>query len=104
MSDCEDPDCGEHIKCKNCGDTTNHCPDYFPRELDGYCPSCAVDGMEAGVLPKPDKAAMLEYILGAIANRLGEGIALKGSADPGWKPVGPASETGQAFVVTQCLN
>ena len=104
MSDCTDPNCGEHINCVRCGDTTNHAPDYFPPELDGYCPECAVNGMEAGWLPKPNPEAMFQYILGAIENQIIGLIGEPNPADPGWKPVGPATGNGQSYIVTQCLN
>jgi len=68
-------DQNETIQCRNCGDKTNHCPPGFPPEFDGYCPKCAVDGIEAGKLPMPSAAAILDYIATAIANRIMNGDA-----------------------------
>ena len=111
MSDCTDPSCGEHINCRRCGDTTNHAPPDFPAEVDGLCPSCAVDLIEAEDIPMPSNEAMLNYLLLSVSRHLGEAlgahveIVIADDEQCGtMTPVGPPNGKIQQFVTKQCLN
>lgn len=50
------------VKCKGCSEETSVCPDEFPAEWKGYCPSCALLLMMKGELPQCSAEALATVI------------------------------------------